>query len=99
MEKVEETNTVVWMDGKLAIHILCPDTDMRLKMSAAITNAMSLDGEVTMLDYSPMFIRKLQMDNKSDYLKDGQIFVTGRYGLLRYKAKPHQLNRTTQNYF
>lgn len=99
MEKVEETNTVVWMDGKLAIHILCPDTDMRLKMAAAITNAMSLDGEVTMLDYSPMFIRKLQMDNKSDYLKDGQIFVTGRYGLLRYKAKPHQLNRTTQNYF
>lgn len=99
MEKVEETNTVVWMDGKLAIHILCPDTDMRLKMAAAITNAMSLDGEVTMLDCSPMFIRKLQMDNKSDYLKDGQIFVTGRYGLLRYKAKPHQLNRTTQNYF
>lgn len=42
-------------------------------MAAAITNAMSLDGEVTMLDCSPMFIRKLQMDNKSDYLKDGQI--------------------------
>lgn len=99
MEKVEETNTVVWMDGKLAIHILCPDSDIRLKMAVAITNAMSLDGEVTMLDYSPMFIRKLQMDNKSDYLKDGQIFVTGRYGLLRYKAKPHQLNRTTQNYY
>lgn len=99
MEKVEETNTVVWMDGKLAIHILCPDTDMRLKMAAAITNAMSLDGEVTMLDYSPMFIRKLQMDNKSDYLKDGQIFVTGRYGLLRYKANHIQLNRTTQNIF
>lgn len=88
------------MDGKLAIHILCPDTDMRLKMAAAITNAMSLDGEVTMLDYSPMFILQIQMDIKSDYLKDlDQIFVTGRYGLLRYKAKPHQLNRTTKNYF
>ena len=56
MEKVEETNTVVWMDGKLAIHILCPDTDMRLKMAAAITNAMSLDGEVTMLDLSLIHI-------------------------------------------
>lgn len=88
-DKSEETNTVAWMEGRIAVHILCPDSETRIKMAAAIANKMSLDGEIIMLDHSPMFIKRLQANYKSDYLKDGQIFVTGRYGLLRYKAKQH----------
>ena len=91
LEKAEETNTVAWMDSRVAVHILCPDSEKRLKMAAAIVNQMSLDGEVILLDQSPMFIKRLQVNYKSDYLKDGQIFVTGHYGLLRYKEKPHML--------
>lgn len=97
-DKAEETNTVAWMDGRIAVHILCPDSGIRLKMAAAIANSMSLDGEIIMLDYSPMFIKRLQSNYKSDYLKDGQIFVTGHYGLLRYKAKPHTLQATHAKY-
>jgi hypothetical protein len=98
VDKAEETNTVAWMDGRIAVHILCPDSEVRLKMASAITNALSLDGEVIMLDYSPMFIKRLQANYKSDYLKDGQISLTGHYGLLRYKAKPHSLQRANVNY-
>ena len=90
-EKVRETNTVVWMDGRMAIHILCPDSGVRMKMASDIANMMSLDGEIIMLDYSPMFLKRLQINYKSDYLKDGQIFITGQYGLLRYREKPHRL--------
>lgn len=90
-DKSEETNTVAWMDGRIAVHILCPNSEIRLKMAAAIANKMSLDGEIIMLDNSPMFIKRLQANYKSDYLKDGQILVTGRYGLLRYRAKGHTL--------
>lgn len=90
-EKQEETNTVAWMDGRIAVHILCPDSTVRMKMAAAIANQMSLDGEVIMLDDSPMFVKRLQADYKSDYLRDGQVFITGRYGLLRYRMKPHVL--------
>ena len=90
-DKAEETNTVAWMDSRIAVHILCPDNEIRLKMATAIANKISLDGEIIMLDHSPMFIKRLQVNYKSDYLKDGQIFVTGHYGLLRYKAKPHSL--------
>lgn len=88
-DKSRETNTVAWMDGRVAIHVLCPDSGIRLKMAAAIANSMSLDGEIIMLDHSPMFIKRLQANYRSDYLKDGQVFVTGHYGLLRYRAKPH----------
>ena len=91
VDKAEETNTVAWMDGRIAVHILCPDSEIRMKMAAAIANRISLDGEIIMLDHSPMFIKRLQANYRSDYLKDGQIFVTGHYGLLRYKAKPHSM--------
>lgn len=87
VEKSKETNTVAWMNGKIAIHILCPDSGIRIKMAAAIANKISLDGEIIMLDHSPMFIKNLQVNCKSDYLKDGQIVLTGHYGLLRYKAR------------
>ena len=93
VEKSEETNNVAWMDGRIAVHILCPDSTTRVKIAAAIANQMSLDGEIIMLDHSPMFIRRLQANYKSDYLKSGQIFVTGHYGLLRYKAKPHTMQQ------
>ena len=91
-EKGRETNTVAWMDGKIAVHILCPDSSIRMKIAAGIANRMSLDGEIIMLDGSPMFIKRLQADYRSDYLKDGQVFATVQYGLLRYRAKGHTLS-------
>lgn len=98
IEKLEETNNCVWMNGKIAISLLCPDGATRLKMAAAVFNSLSLDGEVTMLDDSPMFMERLTANLKSDYLKDGQIFVTGRYGLLRYKAVGYPLRHPNINY-
>lgn len=97
-DKAKETNTVAWMDGRIAVHILCPESETRLKIVASIANRISLDGEIIMLDYSPMFIKQLRVNSESDYLKDGQIFITGYYGLLRYRAKPHSLMATHIKY-
>ena len=98
IEKLEETNTVVWMNGKISISLLCPDSSTRLKMAAAVENSLSLAGEVTMLDDSPMFMERLTADLKSDYLKEGQIFVMAKYGLLRYKAVGYPLRHPNINY-
>lgn len=38
-----------------------------------------------------MRIKRLQVNNKADYLKEGQLFVTVHYGLLRYKPKEHMI--------
>lgn len=93
VDKAEETNTVVWMDGKIAVHILCPDAGVRMKMASGITNRMSRDGEIIMLDHSPMTVKKLQANYKSDYLKDGQISVSVHYGLLRGLARGHEIKK------
>lgn len=89
VEKNRETNTVVWMDGRIAIHVLCSAADLRLKWIMALANSLSLAGEVVMLDKSPMRIKRLQVNNKADYLKEGQLVVTVHYGLLKYKNRPH----------
>lgn len=90
-EKSRETNTVVWMDARMVVHIICPDSSIRMKTAAGISDSLSLDGEVLMLDGSPMRISRLQADYKSDYLEDGQVFVTGHYGILRYRVAGHVL--------
>lgn len=98
IEKSTETNTVAWMDGKIAVHVLCPNSEVRIKIATIIAQRISLDGEIIMLDYSPMFVKHLQVNYKADYLKEGQIFVTGHYGLLRYKAKGHTLTAAHTKY-
>ncbi len=86
------------MDSRIAVHILCPDNELRIKITGIIAQKVSLDGEIIMLDYSPMFVKHLQVNYKADYLKEGQIFVTGHYGLLRYKAKGHTLTAAHTKY-
>lgn len=90
-----ETNTVVWMNGKIAIHLLCPDSSVRIKMTMGLANKLSLDGEIRMLDKSPMFIEDLSANYKADYLTEGQLKITGQYGLLRYQQAGKILRNTT----
>lgn len=89
VEKDRETNTVAWMNGRIAVHVICTDASMRMKWIMSLANRLSLDGEVVMLDRSPMRIKRLVVNNKADYLKEGQLMVTVHYGLLRYKARAH----------
>ena len=84
-------HTVAWRDCVVAIHVMCPDIEVRVKMATAIANKLSVDAEINMFDDSPMFVTRLQANYRADYLKDGQIFLTGHYGILRTKAKTHTL--------
>lgn len=90
-QKSQETNTVVWMDCKIAVHILCPDPAIRIQIAAALANRLALDGEVTLTDQSPMRILRAQEEHTADYLTAGLVTVTARYGLLRYREKKHSL--------
>lgn len=98
VEKTGETNTACWMECRIAVHILCPDSGKRMKMAADTAGSISLAGELIMPDHSPMSIRRVQEDYRSDYMKDGQILITGRFGLLRYREKPHSLRAARAGY-
>lgn len=84
-------NMVAWMDCKIAVHLLCPDKAANLKMISAVAHHLSVDEQVILLDGSPMHISGVQLDKQADYLKRGQLYVMGRFGLLKYKKKSHRL--------
>lgn len=97
-ERGLETNSVVWVNCRIAVHFLCPETEMRLKVIAALAQKLSLDGEVIMLDHSPMTVQRLQQNNRADYLTEGQLYITCKYGILRYHNKQHGMVAAKINY-
>lgn len=80
-----QTNTVCWMKGALHIHLLCPDSSIRMEMSTALANRIALAGEVIMLDGSPMFVSAIEGNNSADYMTVGQLKLETMYGVLRTK--------------
>ena len=98
LNKLETTNTVAWMECRIALHFLCPHNETRFKMAAAAAEMLSKDEKCKLLDGSPLRIQRLQVDYKADYLKAGQVMLTGKFGILRYRAQPHRLMKVQTDY-
>ena len=84
-------HSIAWFQAKMSVHILYPVQEDRLRMSAAINQKLRIDEEVIMLDMSPMTVEQLTMNNMADYLREGQIAVTGKYGCLRRGEKKKKI--------
>lgn len=78
-----QTNSVCWMKGSLFVHLLCPDSSVRMRLTTALANRIALDGEVIMLDRSPMLVSAIEVNNSTDYMTVGQIRIETMYGVLR----------------
>jgi hypothetical protein len=83
METSDETNTVAWMNGTIAGHVFAPTAEARLRWIKYLIDTLALAGEITMLDNSPMMIRRLTADAGLDALSQGQIRMQVRFGILR----------------
>lgn len=96
LQTQRETNTVAWMDVVLAGHIFAAGEET--KWLKAVVDALALDGEITMLDTSPMFITTLKADNTLDALTTGQLRIYARFGILRRKPYVHTLYVANKEY-
>lgn len=90
-ETDEITNTVAWMNARIAIHVICSDAETRLKLAADIGNLITWSAEIKMLDGSPMRPLRVNLSNTADYLKEGQLSGVFHYGVLRWMRKPHRI--------
>ncbi len=84
-------HSISWFESRISVHLLCPDASDRLKMISAINSSLGRDEEIIMLDDSPMEIKELVLDNKADYLREGQLTVVGKYGCLKTVEKKQDL--------
>ena len=76
-------NTITWFNCDIAVHLLCPDAETRLKLVSGLGQMLANAGEVIMLDASPMTFRGLQMNNRADYMREGQLTASCHYGCLK----------------
>ena len=80
-------STVVWLNAVLACHIFASGQEGAWIQT--LCSYLRLEGEVTMLDHSPMFMRNVRTNNTAAALSAGQIRLHVRYGLLRmYEPVP-----------
>ena len=74
---------LVWINCRMAIHVIAPGADARSKWVRVLMNCLMLCGEAVMTDGTPLRFTGVQAANTSDYLLSGQIMLSGQYTLPR----------------
>lgn len=82
-----QSYAVTWFTGTFAAHIIAESVTERNKWIKAMIERAQIDGEVILHDTSPMFINKIMVRHGADPLRDGQISLTGQYGVLAQHRK------------
>lgn len=82
-----QSYAVNWYTGTFAAHVIAESVAERNRWTKALTEWAQLEGEVILPDTSPMFINRISVRHNADPLRDGQIELTGQYGVLAQHRK------------
>ena len=97
-DESRSTFAVAWMECTMAVHVFCTDGSLRNQYARTISSRLAVDGELDMIDRSPFFITAASFTPGTDYLRTGQVSVSGRYGILRQAEKKKQLTGIKTEY-
>lgn len=78
---------VAWFSGTFSAHVMAGSVTERNKWIKAIIERAQMDGEVVLADESPMFINRITVRHNADPLREGQLGLTGQYGVLAQPLK------------
>ena len=78
---------VAWFTGTFSAHVMAGSVTERNKWIKAIIERAQMDGEVVLADGSPMFINRITVRHNADPLREGQLGLTGQYGILTQPQK------------
>lgn len=82
-----QSYAVTWYTGTFCAHIIADSVMERNRWIKAIVEKAQTDGEVILPDTSPMFINRITVRHGADPLRDGQLELTGQYGVMRQMRK------------
>lgn len=88
-----QRNSDVQIDGTIQAHLFAPSLKDRIEWLTEFFYSLLLDGEVTLLDGSPMFVQELRQDFSADEIS-GQISIDVTFGVLRKPNYAHILTGT-----
>ena len=73
---------VDWFIGNFAAHVITDSVQERNRWLKSMAERLRIDGEIVLQDGSPMFIKKVDVKHNADSLRDGQMIISGQYGVL-----------------
>lgn len=92
LSAMRNSYAVAWMETSIAVHVFAPHPTMRQTTLRQITNRIALDGECKLADGSPLLIQRVTINTGANPLRQGQLTITGRYGVLRVPEEAPLLN-------
>ena len=84
-----QTYAVNWYTGQFAAHVIADTIKERNGWTKAIAEQIQIDGEIVLPDGSPMFAKQIAIRHNSDPLRDGQLLLTGQYGVQAQRRKEY----------
>ena len=78
----KQSFAVNWHTGEFASHVITESVTERNRWTKAIIEQIQLYGEVILMDESPMFAKQIKIRHNADPLREGQLMLTGMYGVL-----------------
>lgn len=82
-----------WFNPTLGLHVIAPDPAVRQRILQILSHEMHLRGEAITNDGSPFFFHKLQYATSAEPLRNGQMTVSGEYGVLSREPEYEKLWR------
>ena len=82
-----QTYAVNWYNGQFAAHIFADSVLERNRWIKAIVERLQVNGEVILPDGSPMLTQRIVIRHAADPEREGQILLTGRFGVLAQHRK------------
>jgi hypothetical protein len=82
-----QSYAVNWYSGQFAAHVITASVTERNRWTKAIIEQIQQEGEILLIDGSPMFAKKIVIRHNADPLREGQLVLTGAYGVLAQHRK------------
>jgi hypothetical protein len=83
----KQTFAANWYTGEFAAHVITENVTERNRWTKAIIEQLQLWGEIVLVDESPMFAKQIKIRHAADPLREGQLVLTGMYGVLAQSRK------------
>jgi hypothetical protein len=84
-----QSYAVNWYTGQFAAHVITDNVTERNRWQKALIELIQIAGEIILVDGSPMFVKQIGIRHNSDPLREGQLFLSGLYGVLAQHRKEY----------
>ena len=94
-----QSYAVTWLTGQFAAHVIAGTVAGRNRWLKAIMERARAEGEIILADGSPMFLKQASVRHGADPLREGQLLLTGQYGILTGEPEETARFRLDHAYF